>query len=185
MQEKREIRSHIKEQFEKLEHKKYREKEKRVQEQLFQSSLWQNAQTVGITISMRNEMDTTAIIEKGWEQQKRIAVPKVDPTHHALDFYCLTSFHQTKAAFAGISEPDPAITSTIPAEHFDLMIVPGMAFDKEKYRIGFGGGYFDRLLQGSSAQTCAVLFDFQLYEHIPREDHDIPLHWLITETNIL
>ncbi|RSL34521.1 5-formyltetrahydrofolate cyclo-ligase [Salibacterium salarium] len=185
MKEKKDIRLHIKRQLQQLQRTQWIEKTERVHAQLFLSSIWQHATTIGITMSMPNEMNTRPIIEKGWEQGKHIAVPKVNPSSHTLHFYSLTEFAQTKVKYAGISEPDPSLTTMIPKEKFDLIIVPGIAFDKDKYRIGYGGGYYDRFLQNIGASTCALLFDFQLYERLPREKHDIPLQRLITESFIL
>ncbi|MFZ4452029.1 5-formyltetrahydrofolate cyclo-ligase [Salibacterium aidingense] len=185
MKEKREIRLHIRNTFQRLTEQDMEQKGAKICDQLFASSLWQNASTIALTMATKNEVNTRPMIEKGWQEGKCIAVPKADPFSYTLDFYQITSFQETKEDFAGIFEPDPAFSSFIPPDMFDLIIVPGMAFDKEKYRIGFGGGYYDRFLKNIAVPACAVLCEFQLFERLPREKHDIPLDFLFTENKII
>ncbi|MFB4164753.1 5-formyltetrahydrofolate cyclo-ligase [Alteribacillus sp. JSM 102045] len=185
MRHKRDFRLHTRNEFERLSHRVIQTKSHLVYRQLFNWSMWKNASTVALTMAAKNEIDTKPIIEKGWEENKSIAVPKVIPNERALDFYNITSFDQTKVDFAGIFEPDPLLTTHVKKNHFDLIIVPGLAFDKQKFRIGFGGGYYDRFLEGLKITTCSLVLDFQLHDHIPREEHDIPLTALVTETGII
>ncbi|MGI8906893.1 MAG: 5-formyltetrahydrofolate cyclo-ligase [Candidatus Sumerlaeaceae bacterium] len=68
----------------------------------------------------------------------------------------------------------------------DLFVVPGIVWDKHGYRVGFGSGYFDRLLAVAPALSSSVglSFDFQVIDHVPHEDWDIPVEVLVTETSV-
>ncbi|SFP22048.1 5-formyltetrahydrofolate cyclo-ligase [Salibacterium halotolerans] len=184
MHQKKEIRRHIRNQFQHtMPEKRYKEADV-VYQHLFQSSVWKEAATIAVTMSTRNEIDTEPVIKQAWKERKRTAVPKTNPLHETMTFYHITSFKETKQDFAGIWEPEPDLEAYVSSSDFDLIIVPGMAFDKEKYRIGFGGGYYDRFLQTVDAPTCAILYSFQFFERIPREDHDIPIDFLCVSDGI-
>jgi 5-formyltetrahydrofolate cyclo-ligase len=73
----------------------------------------------------------------------------------------------------------------VPPDAFDLVIVPGLAFDHHGNRIGFGGGFYDRFLAGLRAAKVGIAYGFQQGETLPTESHDVKLDWLVTESRIL
>lgn len=155
--------------------------EKNMHEVLFNSLLWQNAQCIGLTVSGDEEWDTHAIIEKAWKDNKRVCVPKSIHSERALYFYELTSFNELEKGYFGIEEPQPDKTSRCQKECIDLLIVPGLVFTASGYRIGFGGGFFDRFLKAFNQPTVSLLHSNQLVESFPIESHDVPVDFLITE----
>lgn len=181
---KKNMRKKIKQTFETIDSAKLQEKSERIYRTLFAWSFWQQAQVVATTISTHHEINTIPIIEKGWEEGKVIAVPKAEPKKHLLHFYEIRSFSDIKQQFRNIYEPIPSLCRSITADEFDLMIVPGLAFDRQLFRLGFGGGFYDRYLQGKNIFFCSLALDFQLVEQLPTESHDIPLDALITEKGI-
>src|SRR5690625_2698394 len=144
---------------------------------LIHSSLWKNANTIGITVSTKIEWDTRSIIQFGWKQDKRIVVPKCHVKNKQLTFYEIKSFAELKQGYANIEEPDPKKTKKINNEAIDLLIVPGLAFNEQGYRIGFGGGYYDRFLRDVQIKTVSFVSDFQLIDEIPVERFDIPVNY--------
>ncbi|WP_240378125.1 5-formyltetrahydrofolate cyclo-ligase [Bacillus piscicola] len=182
---KRDLRLYIRNQFNELRVSERETECEIIYNRLFQWTKWQEAQTVAVTMATRNEIDTAPIIERGWEEGKRMVIPRADPLHHALHFYEIHAYSETEKSFAGICEPDPEKTTYIAPEYFDLIIVPGLAFDVDKFRVGFGGGYYDRLLSTIAVPTCALALEFQLFEHIPHEKHDISLTAIITANSII
>ncbi|MGY4690289.1 5-formyltetrahydrofolate cyclo-ligase [Salibacterium sp. K-3] len=184
MKQKKEIRLQIRNTFQQMPLSELEQQSRTIYHQLFQSCLWQNASTIAVTMSTKNEINTKPVIEQAWREGKITGIPKTEPLDKTLAFYHITSYEETKQAFAGIWEPDPTAAVLLQPGAFDLIIVPGMAFDREKYRIGFGGGYYDRFLQNIDAPACALLYSFQLFNWIPRESHDIPLDFLVTDTGI-
>lgn len=142
--------------------------------QLKQTPEWQRATVIGITLSAFPEWDTQHIIACAWAQGKQVVVPKVlDKTR--MIFVRYTPNTQTTATKMGIQEPlsDEAITD------IDLMIVPGVAFTKQGYRVGFGGGYYDRYLAQYTGDTISLCAAFQIVDQFPIETFDQNVDQLI------
>lgn len=157
----------------------------RIQLSLFNHPKWQRARTIGVTISRGREIPTRPIIERAWQEGKQVAVPKCLPTAKTLDFRHLHHFNQLETVYFGLKEPIISQTPAVNKDQLDLVIVPGVAFDPTGYRIGFGGGYYDRFLADYEGDTVALLLSDQLVERIPGELHDIPVQTLITERTTL
>ncbi len=155
-----------------------------LQDHLFDSLLWNEADCIGVTVSSEREWDTRTIIEKAWEEGKRVCVPKSDHQTKGLDFYELTSFNQLEKGYFGIEEPLPEKTKRLNPEEIKLLIVPGLIFTPAGYRIGYGGGYFDRFLSDFKGPTVSLLHSNQLVDSFPIEPHDVPVDFLITEEGI-
>ncbi len=75
----------------------------------------------------------------------------------------------------------------VPYDELDLVVVPGVVFDERGFRIGYGGGFFDRLLgeKAFRARTAALAYDFQVIERIPEEEHDRPVQAVFTESRVI
>lgn len=149
--------------------------------QLLESTLWKKATTIGITMAQKFEWDTKPIIEAAWRQNKTIAVPKCIPETRRLDFYTLTDFAQLETVYYDLLEPIPEQTIKIDKQEIDLLIVPGIVFDQRGYRIGFGGGYYDRFLTDFTGETASLVHTRQLMDRVPSESFDIPVKTLITD----
>ncbi|RKQ34028.1 5-formyltetrahydrofolate cyclo-ligase [Oceanobacillus halophilus] len=172
----------------KLKHLADTEKEqidKQLTSNLIRSNLWTEAKTIGITVSQGFEWDTKSIIEEAWEQGKTVAVPKCLPKAKKMDFYKLENFHQLEKVYYNLLEPKPEETEKMDKNEMDLLIVPGLVFDKKGYRIGFGGGFYDRFLTDYSNDTIALLHSSQLVESVPRESYDIPVENIVTEAGLV
>lgn len=150
-------------------------------EHLLGSKLWKEAKVIGLTVSQHLEWDTKPIIKAAWEQQKKVCVPKCTPQEKKLHFYEITSYDQLETVYYNLLEPDPDQTTFINKNSINLLIVPGLIFDKKGYRIGFGGGYYDRFLTDFSNKTVSLSSETQLVETIPAEHYDIPVQHIITE----
>src|SRR5699024_8884831 len=149
------------------------------------TSLWEEAQTIGITISKGFEWDTTTIIEKAWAQNKTICAPKCYPAERKLVFYRLDSFEELEVVYYHLKEPKPLETNKIGKNELDMIIVPGLLFDKAGFRIGFGGGYYDRFLADYKGKTAALTCSQLLNDNLPKESHDIAVQHVITEKDII
>ncbi|MBF0780992.1 MULTISPECIES: 5-formyltetrahydrofolate cyclo-ligase [unclassified Granulicatella] len=149
-------------------------------EQFFSEQLqclpqWKEAQTVGITLSMFPEWETRGIIQLAIEQGKRIALPKVLTKEKMIFVYYALEDSVKKSVF-GVEEP----LGDDEVEHIDLLIVPGVAFNDKGYRLGFGGGYYDRYLASFKGNTVSFVSKEQCVD-FPIEKHDIPVQQLIIE----
>jgi len=161
-----------------------KEIEHQLTKQLLTTDLWKNAKTIGITMAMEFEWDTRLIIEAGWKEDKVICVPKTVIEDKKLKFYQINSFDELELSTYHLMEPTVA-SFEIKKSLIDLLVVPGLLFDKQGYRLGFGGGYYDRFLVDFSNETIALCGRNQLVDHLPVDYHDIPVSHLLTENGII
>ncbi|MGM7701987.1 5-formyltetrahydrofolate cyclo-ligase [Pseudalkalibacillus sp. Hm43] len=150
-----------------------------IRQQLFATDQWKQAATIGVTVSRGNEIDTYPIIEKAWSEGKTVAVPKCHAKDYSMDFRKLESFDQLEVVYFGLREPIVEKTTQIEPNEMGLLIVPGLLFDKSGYRVGFGGGFYDRYLDRFTGTTVSLLHSVQLHDEIPRESFDQPVDFLI------
>lgn len=153
--------------------------------QLIRSELWKSSNSVGITISQGFEWNTTAIIEAAWEENKTISVPKCDPVNKGLNFYQLHSYDQLEVVYYNLKEPNPSHSKATDKTNIDLLIVPGLLFDRNGYRVGFGGGYYDRFLANFTNTTVSLVSNNQLVDEVPTESFDLPVNHLISENGVI
>ena len=125
----------------------------------------------------KQEVGTKAIIKKAWELGKEVAVPKI--VGNEMQFFYIKQFSDLTDGYKGILEP----TTLQRADTEDgLVIMPGVAFDKRKNRIGYGKGFYDRFLNDHrQLHTIALCFTCQMVENIPIDEYDIRPQVLITE----
>lgn len=183
MKNKNQLRNEMKQRLYKMKESDYILFCSEIKAKLLQSKEWHEATTIGITIATGREVETISIIEAGWKEGKEIVVPKCSPKEKKLNFYQIVSFQEVEESFYSLKEPITTLTPFVEKEQIDLLIVPGLIFDKQGFRIGFGGGYYDRYLDGYHKNTVALAFDFQLVDEIPNEAFDIPVKKIITNTS--
>lgn len=159
--------------------------ENQMNKHLFESSIWKNAKTIGITCAQSFEWDTKLIIKQAWKENKIIAIPKVNNKVKVLMFYRISNFNELGIGYQGILEPNLQMTlKDVEKDQIDLLVVPGLYFDLEGYRIGFGGGYYDRYLTDFQGDTVSLLSKQQLVDSIIPEKHDLAVTFLITERGL-
>ena len=124
-----------------------------------------------------HEVMTRYIIEEAWKAGKEVAVPKVVGKN--MVFYRLTDFSQLEPGYFGIPEP---VRGEIVKWEDALMIMPGVAFDPENNRVGYGGGFYDKYLEKHpNMHAVAIAFELQMYRELPFEEHDIKPEKVVTE----
>lgn len=182
--EKKQLRSsaiHILKDFSEEEKQKVTHK---LTENLLSSSLWEQAKIIGITMAQGFEWDTKLIIEAAWNQNKIAAVPKCIPRERKLTFYQLKTYDQLEVVYYNLLEPKPEVSVRVDKTSIELLVVPGLCFDKKGFRIGFGGGYYDRFLADYPNETVSLIHTSQLVDEVPAKSFDIPVNHLITENGI-
>lgn len=179
---KRSLREEIVQQIKKLNNDEKRAIETAIHHQLFQQTFWQEAKVIGITHSTDLEWDTNTIIQRAWQENKIIVLPKSNQQLKKLSFYQINHLSELEKGYANILEPKETSQETVMNKCIDLLIVPGLMFDLDGYRLGFGGGFYDRYLieQDHRATTVSLASEFQLVEKLPRDDYDIPVDYIIT-----
>lgn len=135
--------------------------------------------------SKENEVDTRALIGTCLAQGKRVAVPVVMPGTKTLSHALIDSLDQLVVGPYGLAQPEPATAVWLPAEaRIDLVVVPGLAFDRRGQRIGWGSGYYDRFLAQVQAIKIGLCYDALVLDCIPGEPHDVPVDMVVAETAI-
>ncbi|HEY4602644.1 MAG TPA: 5-formyltetrahydrofolate cyclo-ligase [Cerasibacillus sp.] len=155
--------------------------ERQLHNHLFASNEWKKATILAVTISRGIEWDTDQIIKQAWKEGKTVVIPKCKPKSKELIFYKYKEGDQLEQTYYQLWEPIPDRATAVLKNNIDLIVVPGVVFDKNGYRIGFGGGYYDRYLVDYTKDTVALLHTKQLANQIPKEYFDIPVKQLITE----
>ena len=138
---------------------------------------YKKAKTVSFFVSFGSEVDTHDMIKEALKE-KEVCVPVVQGDYIALSKINGLGDLDKEGKY-GILEPSSIIE--IDKELVDLIIVPGVAFDKKGYRIGYGRGYYDKLLKEFNGKTIGLAFSLQIVNKIPKEEHDIRVDKVITE----
>ncbi|MDD5778551.1 MAG: 5-formyltetrahydrofolate cyclo-ligase [Candidatus Thermoplasmatota archaeon] len=143
------------------------------------------ARTVLAYISHGTEVNTHGLIRLLLSQTSReVLVPVVaDRQRHTLLLSSLHQWQELSTGAYGILEP--AEVRERPAESVEVCLVPGIGFDIRGNRIGYGGGYYDRLLRSIRGTTIGLAYDFQVLDAIPSQDHDVPVDAVVTEKRLL
>lgn len=144
------------------------------------TELFQKAKVVCVYYSMQDEVDTRELIKK-YAEQKQFVLPVVNNNELILKKY--VSEANLSVSTYGIKEPEGEIFSDYDA--IDLVIVPGVAFDRALNRMGRGKGFYDNLLPKIKASKVAVCFDFQLFNEIPAAQRDIKMNMIVCENEII
>lgn len=160
-------------------------KSARIRAKLLAHPEFQSAQSVLIYISIRSEVDTRPLIDQLLnDQSKRVYVPYCDGDQ--LGVFPLENWDQLETHSFGLLEPKSALLDSVDQDKplsIDLTVVPGVAFDDSLNRLGYGKGYYDRLLSQTLPQTyrLAIAFEDQILKSIPTDKYDIPMHEVMTE----
>jgi 5-formyltetrahydrofolate cyclo-ligase len=140
---------------------------------------FRSAKVVGAYFAFGSEARTDLIIAEASSRRKKVALPTVEGDR--LTFHEFAPGERLVKGRFGIMEPH----LHRPAGALDVVIVPGVAFDKQGYRLGYGKGYYDRFLSGSNALPIGLAYGFQLIEKLPQESHDVRLDAVATESGII
>lgn len=159
----------------------------RILERLAGFDLYADAGLVLAYVSYGNEVDTRAVIESALASGKHVAVPRVLPHKHKMDFYEIDGMGDLEEGFKGILEPRRGVSS--PLGTVDLLgsvcLVPGLVFDAEGHRIGYGGGYYDRFLQFYPGDKIALARSTQVSSNpLPTESCDVPVDFIVTDSGV-
>jgi len=156
----------------------------RIHEALWNTRSYKEASVIGCTISQDHEIDTSAIIQQAWKEGKKVVVPKCNAKEKELIFREIISFNQLETVYFGLQEPKVEETSVVDKHQIDLMLVPGLMFDERGYRVGYGGGFYDRYLKDFKHTTIALATEEQLLHRVPNDVFDIPIQHVITENGL-
>ncbi|CVI73054.1 putative 5-formyltetrahydrofolate cyclo-ligase [Clostridiales bacterium CHKCI001] len=154
------------------------EKDQKILERILHTDWYAQARSIYTYVSYRAEVDTKKLIQQAWKDGKNVAVPKV--CGEIINFYQIHSMDDLESGIKGILEP---AVHCIPLEEQDaVLLVPGAVFDQEGYRIGYGGGFYDRYLETHpNYLSVALAYECQVIDYVPRQPWDQKIDCIITE----
>ncbi len=142
---------------------------------------YQEAKVIATYLSFPHEFQTQGLIDQALKDGKKVLIPKTYPKGR-MEFVVYNPQQLVKTSF-GLLEPQGDL-EVVDTSRIDLIHVPGLAFTREGYRIGYGGGYYDRYLEHFTGQSLSTIYPCQVQE-FNSEDHDIPVQEvLIDEENL-
>ncbi len=146
---------------------------------------WSKARLLLAYAPVRGEVDPSGVVEAFWGRGLSVAFPTVDPAGKRLVPKRVLSFAELVPGAYGIPSP-PASSPEVAAWEIDVVLVPGLAFDRRGYRLGYGGGYYDRFLPllRPGALKVGLAYARLLWEELPAEEHDQAVDWVVTEEGI-
>jgi 5-formyltetrahydrofolate cyclo-ligase len=162
----------------KLKASEIEEKSKLIQEVVINSIEFPPAKVVGAYFAFGTEVKTDLIIKRSRMLDKKLVLPRIEKDK--IRFYELTSSRFLIRSRFGIMEPLPHKPECM----IDLLIVPGIAFDRKGYRLGYGKGYYDRLLSSKKTFSIGLAFSFQLLDNLPHDRYDKRLNAIAIEDGI-
>ncbi len=183
---KKTIRDHILDKRSKLGKYNHESASKNIINKLYESTLYKNANIIMTFVSFGYEVNTHKFIKDSINNGKRIVVPITLPKTKEIRPSEILDFAELEVGFYNILTPKKEFIRYIDPKEIDLAIIPGLAFDRDGYRVGYGGGYYDRFLSKyTDIIKLAIAFDLQLIDKVPREDFDIPVDFIYTEKEII
>jgi 5-formyltetrahydrofolate cyclo-ligase len=155
---------------------------RRIEERLADLEVWRDAAVVHTYVgAVQGEVATRGIVQRALREGKSVVCPRVRWNPRGLESFAIGSLDELVESARGLWEPDPARATPVDDATLDLVLVPGIAFDRRGWRIGFGAGLYDRFLAGVDASRVALAFSLQILASLPVEPHDEPVDWIVTE----
>lgn len=159
-----------------------------VQKRLFFLSGFQESRTVSLYVDFDNEVMTKDMIKDCINKGKRVVIPFIRSKDRSIILSEVKDIDkELKPSTFGILEPARGYLRPVPCSEIDMVVVPGVAFDAKGGRLGYGGGYYDRLLTNvnRTAHLIGLAFEFQILKEVPQQSHDIVLESIITEERVI
>ena len=170
--DKKQLRSMIREKKRAMTPEQIEKASARLRELFAQTQEYKNAKTIYGYLPYNQEVRTVPMLEQALRDGKKVAVPKVYGDQ--MRFIYMTDLSQVAAGYAGI--PEPVADEPVADDPTALVLMPGLAFDKEGHRIGYGGGFYDRFLcDEPNHPTVALCYEFQMLPKVETEEFDSPV----------
>jgi len=164
---------------------RHSEASRRVQDRFLGLEGFRASAEVAIYAPIRREVGTERIFSAARAGGKRVSFPRVRTDTRALEFFPVEQWADLAPGSFGILEPNAADGCAVEPRSIDVIAVPGVAFDAAGHRLGYGGGFYDRLLGDPVSRPRCVVglgFDFQLLDVVPNDASDASVDWVVTES---
>ena len=155
--------------------------DRRIAARLRSLQCYRHAKTVLVYVSTPIEVDTKEIINRALSDGKQVAVPRCVPGTRDMEFYYINGLDELAPGTFGVLEPDPQPSRQLCDFTQSICVVPALACDRKGYRLGYGGGYYDRFLRDYPGEKVLILYRCCLVEHIWHGRFDVPVDRIVTE----
>jgi len=148
---------------------------------------YRSAQTVMAYSTFGSEFSTSGFVEHALRHTKRLVLPRIDRQADRLELHHVQDVEtELVPGLWGIREPNSAVCPSVDVTAIDFVLVPGLGFSTRGDRLGYGRGYYDRLLKRRNPKTylVAAAFTFQVLATLPVDEHDIPIDLMVTEAGV-
>ena len=164
-----------------------KEKDAAIRQRIIRLPEFTDAKKILFYASFRSEADTIEMIKISLSQGKQAVLPKVDKENKKLKLYEIKDMNELAKGYMGILEPSVSEERLTGLDDIDLVIIPGAAFDVSGNRLGYGAGFYDRLLAGikNKMPVIAPAYEEQIVEHIPSEPHDVKVTKIVTDKRVI
>jgi 5-formyltetrahydrofolate cyclo-ligase len=159
-----------------------------IMDRLWNLTIFNEAASVMLYLDIRNEVKTNKLIHSLLKKNKTVLIPVTDASTRTLTVSRLLDPEKDLVrGHFGLLEPRSDSLRPVDPALINLILVPGLVFDRYGYRIGFGAGYYDRFLSSikPTIPLISLLYELQLIDQVPREPHDVPVHILVTEDRVI
>ena len=179
---KKQLKETILEKRDSLSNQELTENSKKIEDNLFNLDSYKKSRTVMLFVSFNNEVNTHDMIKKSFGK-KNVVIPKV--MQHEIEPSLILDFDNLVPS-GKFNILEPIEIMKIAYKNIDLVVVPGIVFDREGHRIGYGFGYYDKFLKKvPKAVKIGLCFDFQVVDKIPNEVHDVPVDFIVTDKEVI
>lgn len=182
--DKKQVRQMMKAQRAKLSRDQVLASSRIIWNEIYQMPAFESATTILLYSSIGNEVNTVEFATQALATGKRVAYPVTDTRNNTMEFHMVSDLSElmlVKSGSFSLLEPQLNPSTKVTPDANTLMIVPGLAFDQEGYRTGYGGGFYDKYIsKHPSLTTLGVCYDFQIVAHIPRNAYDQAVELVVT-----
>lgn len=178
---KRELRAGFKEARRSMLPEEKADKDRRILERLINLPEYRQAELVLTYVSTAIEVDTRALIERALADGKRVAVPRCTPEKIDMKFYLIGGLDELEPGAFGVLEPDPQRSRELRRYDRSVCVLPGLGFDLQGYRLGYGKGYYDRFLARYHGKNVGVCYNICMKTLLPHGRYDKMVDVLVTE----
>ena len=186
MKEKEVLRKKIVEQRKNKNEFEINQSSKIIFEKIISNDLYKQAQTIMLYSALSGEINVDDLINQALKDNKTVCINYLHEKFGIMDAAVISNISDLVLGKFNIKMPKKENLKIINPKNLDLIFVPGLAYDKNGYRLGFGGGYYDRfLVKTSNANLIGVIYDEYILNELPKEKHDIPMNYLVSESVIL
>lgn len=182
--DKKTLRQSVLKQRKAMTHLEHQQKSQQIYRQILEQGLLDPVTTLLIYMDYRNEVATKPIIQEAFKRSIRVVLPVVDFDTMTLQLVSIENLDtDMRLSQYNILEPIPTAKNRVDLHEIDLILAPGVAFDQNLYRLGYGGGFYDKLLADKNPKTpvYALAFELQMVHQVPYEPYDYQMDGILTE----